>query len=36
MFSGKNGAGREVTSGVYLYRLTVGDVTEARKLTLLK
>jgi hypothetical protein len=35
-WDGKNDAGREVASGIYLYRLQVGNMTEMRKLSLLK
>jgi hypothetical protein len=35
-WDGRNDAGREVASGVYLYRLKVGNVTEVRKLSLVK
>jgi Protein of unknown function (DUF3160) len=35
-WEGRNDAGSEVASGIYLYRLQVGNVTEMRKLTLLK
>ncbi|MGH7457117.1 MAG: DUF3160 domain-containing protein, partial [bacterium] len=35
-WEGRNDAGREVASGIYLYRLQAGNVTEMRKLTLLK
>jgi photosystem II stability/assembly factor-like uncharacterized protein len=35
-WEGRNDADREVASGIYLYRLHVGNVTEMRKLTLLK
>jgi hypothetical protein len=35
-WEGGNDAGREVASGIYLCRLQVGNVTEMRKLTLLK
>jgi len=35
-WEGKDDAGRDVASGIYLYRLQVGSVTEMRKLSLLK
>ncbi|MCI0696162.1 hypothetical protein L0337_29690 [candidate division KSB1 bacterium] len=35
-WDGRNDAGREVASGIYLYRLQVGHLTEMRKLSLLK
>jgi hypothetical protein len=35
-WEGKDDAGRDVASGIYLYRLQIGGVTEMRKLSLLK
>jgi hypothetical protein len=36
MWDGSNDAGSPVASGVYFYRLTAGDVTQVRKMTILK
>ncbi len=35
-WDGKDDTGRETASGIYLYRLRVGSVTEMRKLSLVK
>lgn len=35
-WDGKDNAGRAVTSGIYMYRLEAGQLTETRKMTLLK
>jgi flagellar hook assembly protein FlgD len=35
-WEGKNNAGREVASGIYLCRLRLGNMVEMRKLSLLK
>lgn len=35
-WEGKDGAGHDMASGIYLYRLQVGKIAEMRKLTLLK
>jgi hypothetical protein len=36
MWDGKNNSGKEVASGVYFYKLKVGDLSETRKLVLIK
>jgi hypothetical protein len=35
-WNGRSGAGEEVASGVYLYKLTAGDFVETRKMVLVK
>ncbi len=35
-WNGKNSAGKQVSTGAYLYRLTAGDYVETRKMLLLK
>ncbi len=35
-WEGKNGSGRTVSSGIYFYKLSTGDYTESKKMTLLK
>jgi hypothetical protein len=35
-FDGRDGRGRSLASGVYLYRLESGNVTRTRKMLLLK
>jgi len=36
VWDGRNNQGKEVTSGVYLYRLKAGEFTAARKMVLLR
>jgi hypothetical protein len=36
LWDGKNGSGENVASGIYFYHLRVGDLSETRKLVLLK
>ena len=35
-WNGRDESGREVTSGVYIYRLEAGDLSMVRKLALIK
>jgi hypothetical protein len=35
-WDGKNGEGREVSSGIYFYRITSGSFSSTRKMTLMK
>ena len=36
IWDGKNDAGRQVASGVYMYRMQAGDFVKTRKMVLLK
>jgi len=35
-WDGKNDSGREVSSGVYFYKLKVGDLSQSKKLVLIR